>query len=1524
MSHVDHVTLTRKLLCAFLALLLVGVYGLTMVTSQAGAAGPLPAPTGLAPNGITAGPNPTLTWDTVTGAAYYRVTYPDNNGNPQTSTVFANAFAPFVDFPAGPVNWSVIAYDASNNPGASANASFTNQQGSAPTLTCPTSPVNFPAQSPVFNWTAVPGTMRYTLQVSTTNTFVPASTQTFTTQATSYTPTAGVPDSQTYYAKVYGTSANGINSSTSQICSYQVVWSAGTTNANDAIPTLKSPANHATVRDVILRWGALSGASSYEVQVSPNGDWTNNLLYDIVTDSTTWSPAKTLNNGSYFWRVRGIDRTGNFSRWSDYPSTSAGDAWQFTINPLAVPVPLSPVAESTIVNPDLKFSWKPVAGAGAYIVQFANNAGFSYINQGDLLNHTCMTNHTDWSPYAYENPPGQFAGPGGFGSCQANRPQQSPGYVDGTTIYWRVRAVDNYSAGEVSDPWNIAQFTTTNRPPYAAFVSDWSAPIRFFFNSAAPSNLQPTSGTVTVPTMSWSRVSGAQYYLVTVNTNWWTWDNGSSTCLAPTGSPSTRTYKTAALAFTPSITSSPRVSPQCPVNVSWTVQAVDWSNRTSPMPALRSFKWNGYSAPTSPTLSLLSPSPADGASTQDIPSFAWNPVTGADHYQVWWYDNPAGNVYVPKQDFNSGSGQMDPMTEAFTPVQPLPVGTGAWQVVALNASNQVIASSAKRTINVLPPSDVQLTSFTTRTQAGSAVTCTSGCTTPSTPLISWTTDPSVSYYRVFIAQDPNFTNILRTYDTEQNSIRPVEALPDNQAGQSYYVFVQPAKANWWTGFNAVSTIYGSGNSAVAPSKIWSFHKQSTAITGMKTLATNSTISASSVSACDDGTGVSTFSDVPTFCWNASSTVPYASGDLGAMSYHIQVSTTPDYSNIIDQAWVDQPSYTPYMWNVNDPNGGYNPQSIINPPNGQNIVHKTYPDGPIYWRVQAVDATGNGLTYGASQTLQKSSTAVSLNTPTNASTQGVTPSLSWDSKTFAARYEVQVARAGDTNFSNANMAFDQLTDLTSITPSNNNDAFNGTSLPAGTYAWRVRGVDANNNSGAWSSVYTFTIAPTGVTLLQPANNASFTTEYGLVFTWNQVPTAVRYRFFLNTTQTPSANPMIQSDTVSRAWSLDRQLPYTQTTKFYWQVWAIDGQGQTLSQSPVRSFNYDGTRPGATNQFGTNFDGSVRVSWSSTAAPLVGPISSFTIVATDTTNASGTKTVNVNPGTAVTPPGTGGAGSSTICSGTAPMNCNYLITGLRNADNYSIAITPNDANGPGITGYVNATPQRFAPFGNQFDCANWLYQDLTAKNPTSAQTTSYGSIAANSGCAAAAYSIWNSTEFQGMFAVARLYHAYFLRAPDNTGLRFWMNKRATPGTYWTLDHISSYFAGSTEFKNRYGTKSNSDFIKLIYANVLERPWNQPGDTGYSFWTGQLNSGKYTRGKVMTGFSEASEFKNKKMVQIKAEMLVLALYKRNPTTAEQTYYESIMPSTSGTASDVQAALRIIMSTQAFADTTHTNPMS
>ncbi|MCM2265154.1 MAG: DUF4214 domain-containing protein, partial [Desulfuromonadales bacterium] len=125
-----------------------------------------------------------------------------------------------------------------------------------------------------------------------------------------------------------------------------------------------------------------------------------------------------------------------------------------------------------------------------------------------------------------------------------------------------------------------------------------------------------------------------------------------------------------------------------------------------------------------------------------------------------------------------------------------------------------------------------------------------------------------------------------------------------------------------------------------------------------------------------------------------------------------------------------------------------------------------------------------------------------------------------------------------------------------------------------------------------------------------------------------------------------------------------------------------------------------------------------------------------------------------------------------------------------------------------------------------------------------------------------------------SVERLYFAYFLRIPDYGGLMYWVNEYASGRR--TLNNISDFFASSPEFQASYGSLSNSEFMVLVYQNVLGR---DPEPAGYAFWVNELNAGNRTRGQVMVGFSESAEYQALMANPVYVTMTYVGLLGRSP---------------------------------------------
>lgn len=98
--------------------------------------------------------------------------------------------------------------------------------------------------------------------------------------------------------------------------------------------------------------------------------------------------------------------------------------------------------------------------------------------------------------------------------------------------------------------------------------------------------------------------------------------------------------------------------------------------------------------------------------------------------------------------------------------------------------------------------------------------------------------------------------------------------------------------------------------------------------------------------------------------------------------------------------------------------------------------------------------------------------------------------------------------------------------------------------------------------------------------------------------------------------------------------------------------------------------------------------------------------------------------------------------------------------------------------------------------------------------------------------------------------RLYTAAFDRAPDQTGLGFWLH---TADRGVSLQDMARGFIASNEFISLYGASPNdSAFVAALYQNVLHRA----GDAGgVSYWNDALAKGA-DRADVLAAFSESAE--------------------------------------------------------------------
>ncbi len=82
---------------------------------------------------------------------------------------------------------------------------------------------------------------------------------------------------------------------------------------------------------------------------------------------------------------------------------------------------------------------------------------------------------------------------------------------------------------------------------------------------------------------------------------------------------------------------------------------------------------------------------------------------------------------------------------------------------------------------------------------------------------------------------------------------------------------------------------------------------------------------------------------------------------------------------------------------------------------------------------------------------------------------------------------------------------------------------------------------------------------------------------------------------------------------------------------------------------------------------------------------------------------------------------------------------------------------------------------------------------------------------------------------------LYLAFFGRAPDVTGMEYWVQSNLNGGK--DLTRIAKDFSWSTEAQALFPTgSSNRDFVQLVYNNCFDR---QPDTAGWDYWTQRLSA-------------------------------------------------------------------------------------
>ena len=722
----------------------------------------------LTPSGLITGAGgfdmPNFTWTAVSGTNHYVLDVIDNSTG-KVPIAVANISGSATSYQATVAqaltpghSFTTDLYAFSTNTQYSLRTqTFTLAALAAPASLSPsaTIPASSGFDTPTFAWSAVAGANHYYLKVVDNNTGqVPIVIP--NVSGTSYTPTAVQAltpgHSFTTYVYAYSTNSQAFKLSTRTF-----------TLAALAAPTSLSPS--ATIPassgydTPTFAWTAVTGANHYYLKVVDNNTGQAPIVIPNVS-GTSYTPtaAQALTPGHSF--------TIYVYAFSTNSKAYSLSTQRITLAALAAPTSLSPSAtipaSSGYDTPT--FAWSAVTGANHYYLKvvdnntgltpivIANVSGTSYtptavqaLTPGHSFTtyvYAFSTNSKAYSLSTQRFTLAALAAPTSL-SPSATIPASS-GY-DTPTFAWNAVTGANHYYLKVVDnntgqaPIVIPNVSGTSYTPTAAqaltpghsftiYVYAFSTNSKAYSLSTqrftlaalvAPSLISGPSGTIQpssgfdTPALTWSSVSGAShYYLLVV-------DNTANVTVINNSNVSTNS-------FTPTASLTPGHS------YTWYVAAKSTNGKNSLAFSSQTFNLAALAAPTQ--------SGPSGTISTTSPSFAWNNVSGANHYYVRLVDTTTNVAVINNPNVN---------TNSFTPSTPLTPGHSfIWYVAAVSNNGK----------NTLAFSSQTFTLATAALATPSLISGPSGTVSTTSPSFAWTNVSGANHY--FLRLVDTTTNVI--------------------------------------------------------------------------------------------------------------------------------------------------------------------------------------------------------------------------------------------------------------------------------------------------------------------------------------------------------------------------------------------------------------------------------------------------------------------------------------------------------------------------------------------------------------------------------------------------------------------------------------------------------------------------------------------------------------------------------------------------------------------------------------------
>ncbi len=935
-----------------------------------------------------------------------------------------------------------------------------------------------------------------------------------------------------------------------------------------ATPTPVAPANGLSVDALpAFSWAAVAGADRYEFQLAADSGMNSPVLGrgedQFATRNTRATLKKTIPNGTYFWRVRALEKNGTPSAWT--APRALVKSWT------SAPALQSPAPGAIMVHPThpLVLRWSSVPRAAKYIVSIGTDPSL-----GTMVNPSVETSGTVYAPRSTLLPPGTYYWNVTPIDAQGHRGAPSP--VQSFIWTWPTstltRVDDIFAAPEVFDPL----FSWDPVAGAARYELDINPSVDFAPGSKVCC-ANPVIGTSYAPTVVFK--DNTYYWRVRAldtsgNPGLWnagpnfskTFDKvpptpGSSIKnlrmrdhLADPGTdaePGTAGYQTRvpALRWDPvpgAASYEAEVAPYESGLCNWTASGLrHWRVKTSvPFWTPLGSGWVGVK-PYSDPLAVATDAPRleagqgycarvrarsdrDSANGEVYGDYTYlEDGTGKSFTFLDYPDTdregPAGSYLAAGEYVLPVTGSMNGRTPFFSwkPLPRLPHKTlrNTANAEALTISEPSTPGSFSATVreHVADTSKDEL--VLTKSPSGGPWTYTYP-------------DTDLGALETAVEGDPAHTLDVVVH-VDGTPLARVANSPFTSA-QSYYVLVSkdPSFSNIVDYAFTQLPLYAPRSSAkptTYPDETTSYYwavlpavlGNGSLSTGNPLLASPSSFQKQSVPPAQTSPANGAAVELqPTFRWTPVE---------GARRYRIQVAEDPTFGSLVDDLVTDSTAYT---------------------------SNTSYPaDTVLYWRVRADDENLIGLTWSAAGTFQRRLPSPVPSAASPGSGEGI-PLWTWAPLTGAVSYDVAVDEPdGDHS---------EFTDFRSA-------AFTATKMTGtGVWGWRVRAefpkpVGTQVQPGAWSATKPFTR-----TISEPGGARTEVSGVSVLLSWNAKPAAKNYRLQISQRADFQVN-VEQIDTDNTSFAPLLTLPgYLTGGSFWWRVAAQDEDRNIGDYTPAHQF------------------------------------------------------------------------------------------------------------------------------------------------------------------------------------------------------------------------------------------------------------------------------------------------------------------------------------------------------------------